>query len=97
MPAQEATVSAALAQPVAEAQTYVQQQPAANLDMTSRRKHYKHTWLWVCATPLVVVFLVLATRRTRGTKNLLGGAFASIGSSDCWSAYNWLGSRKRQL
>jgi len=97
VPAQEAAVSAALAQPVAEAQTYVQQQPAPNLDETGWREQSKRAWLWVCATPLVAVFLVLATRSAQGAKNLLGDAFAGIVGSDHWSAYNWLDPRKRQL
>lgn len=97
VPAQQAAVSAALAEPVAEAQTYVQQQPAANLDETGWHEQSKRAWLWVCATPLVAVFLVLATRGAQGAKQLLGDTFAGIVGSDRWSAYNWLDPRKRQL
>ncbi|GEM_PF-2931621 len=88
---------AALAQPVAEAQTYVQQQPAANLDETGWREQSRRAWLWVCATPQVVVFLVLATRGAQGAKTLLGEAFPGITGSDRWSAYNWLAPQRRQL
>ena len=97
VPAQEAAVSAALAQPVTEAQTYVQEQPAANLDETGWREQTKRAWLWVCATPLVAVFLVLATRSAKGAKQLLGEAFQGIVGSDRWTAYNWLDPHKRQL
>jgi transposase len=97
VPAQEAAVSAALAQPVAEAQTYVQQQPAANLDETGWREQSQRAWLWVAATPLVAVFLLLTTRSAQGAKQLLGAAFAGVVGSDRWSAYNWLDPAHRQL
>lgn len=94
---QEAAVSAALAQPIREAQTYVQQQPATNVDETGWHEQSKRAWLWVCATPLVAVFLVLTTRSARGVKQLLGEAFHGIVGSDRWSAYNWLDPQRRQL
>jgi transposase len=97
VPAQEAAVSAALAQPVTAAQTYVQQQVAANLDETGWREQSNRAWLWVAATPLVAVFLVLATRSAQGAKQLLGEAFQGIVGSDRWTAYNWLDPRQRQL
>ncbi len=97
IPAQEAAVSAALAQPVTAAQTYVQQQPAANVDETGWHEQSQRAWLWVGATPLVAVFLVLTTRGAQGAKQLLGEAFHGIVGSDRWSAYNWLDPPRRQL
>jgi transposase len=97
VPAQEAAVSAALAQPVTEAQTYVQQQPAVNVDETGWHEQSKRAWLWVGATPLVAVFLVLATRGAHGVKQLLGETFMGIVGSDRWSAYTWLAPQRRQL
>jgi hypothetical protein len=44
--AQEAKLSAALEQPVIEAQSYVQQQTQANTDETSWEKNNKRHWLW---------------------------------------------------
>jgi len=93
----EQAVSDALAQPVAEAQTYVQQQPTANLDETGWREQAKRAWLWVAATPLVAVFLVLTSRGAKGAHQLLGEAFRGIVGSDRWSAYNWLDPQRRQL
>jgi transposase len=90
VPTQEGAVSAALVPPVTEAQTYVQQQPAANLDETGWHEQSQRAWLWVGATPLVAVFLVLATRGAQGAKQLLGNTFAGIVGSDRWSAYNGL-------
>jgi len=97
IPALEQAVSEALVQPVAEAQAYVQTQPVANVDETSWRERTQRTWLWVSATPLVTVFLLVATRGAAGVKQLLGEAFPGIVGSDRWSAYNWLDPERRQL
>jgi IS1 family transposase len=97
IPTLETVVSDALAQPVEDAQAYVQCQAAANVDETSWREQAKRAWLWVAATPLVSVFLVLATRGTKGAQQLLGEAFHGIVGSDRWSAYNWLDPQQRQL
>jgi len=97
VPALETAVSACLAQPVLDAQQYVQQQPAANVDETSWREQTKRAWLWVAATPLVSVFLVLASRGSQSAQRLLGECFPGIVGSDRWSGYNWLDPQQRQL
>lgn len=97
IPTLETVVSDALAQPVADAQTYVQWQAAANVDETGWRERAKRAWLWVAATPLVSVFLVLTTRGAKGAQQLLGDPFQGIVGSDRWSAYNWLDPQQRQL
>jgi transposase len=93
----EQKVSAALAQPVEEAQTYVMAQPVVNVDETSWRESNQRRWLWIGTTPLVTVFLVLATRGAAGAQQLLGLAFQGIVGSDRWSGYNWLSALQRQL
>lgn len=97
VPRLETAVSACLAQPVLDAQQYVQQQPAANVDETSWREQTKRAWLWVAATPLVSVFLVLASRGTHSAQHLLGECFHGIVGSDRWAGYNWLDPQQRQL
>ena len=97
IPMLETVVSDALAQPVADAQAYVQHQAAANVDETGWREQAKRAWLWVAATPLVSVFLVLTTRSAKGAHRLLGETFRGIVGSDRWSAYNWLDPHQRQL
>ena len=97
IPTLETVVSKALTQPVAAAQLYVQRQAAANVDETGWREQAKRAWLWVAATPLVSVFLVLTTRGAKGAHQLLGEAFRGIVGSDRWSAYNWLDPQQRQL
>lgn len=93
----EQNVSAALAQPVEEAQSYVQEQPVVNVDETSWRERNQRRWLWIGTTPLVTVFLVLATRGAVGAQRLLSLAFQGIVGSDRWSGYNWLSALQRQL
>jgi len=97
IPALEGEVSAALAEPVAAAQAYVQQQPVSNVDETSWRERAQRTWLWVSATPLVTVFWLLGTRGAVGAKRVLGAAFQGVVGTDRWSAYNWLAVQRRQL
>jgi len=86
-----------LAKPVEAAQTYIQQQPAVNVDETGWRQENKRAWLWLAATPLVAIFLVMKTRGAQGVHSLLGDTFNGIVGSDRWSAYNWLDPKRRQL
>jgi transposase len=97
IPAQEAQVSAALAEPVQAVQTYVQQQPAQNVDETSWREKTKRTWLWINTTPLATLFLALATRGAKGAQQVLGAVVQCIVGSDRWSGYNWLDPQHRQV
>ena len=97
VPAQERQVSAALAQPVQEAQEYVRQQAYANVDETGWRQMDQRAWLWVAATSWVTVFIVVGTRSAAGLKRLLGESFKGIVGSDRWSAYRGLDPLHRQL
>ncbi|MBF8286153.1 MAG: zf-IS66 protein [Anaerolineales bacterium] len=97
IPALEQDVSAAVAQPVAEAQTYVQTQPVNNVDETSWPERAQRGWLWVTATPRVTVFLLLMSRGADSAKKVLGEAFQGIVGSDRWSGYNWLDPARRQV
>jgi transposase len=97
VPAQEQQVSAALAQPVQEAQAYVRQQPAANVDETGWRQMTHQSWLWVAATSLVTVFILVGTRSAAGLERLLGENFKGIVGSDRWSAYRGLDPLRRQI
>jgi transposase len=67
---QEAQVSAALQEPVTEAQVYAQQQHHVNTDETGWAKNQERCWLWTAAT--VTVFLLLASRSSASLKQLLG-------------------------
>jgi transposase len=99
---QQAEVSVALAEPVKAAIDYAQQQPAKNVDETSWREGTQRTWLWINATSLVTVFMLIATRGGQGAKQLLGVITAAdfvrgIVGSDRWLGYNWLDPQQRQL
>jgi len=93
----EQQVSAAVAAPVAEAVAHVQQQPVVNADETGWREGTQRRWLWTAVTPLVSVFLVLATRGKVGAQTLLGATFAGRVGSDRWSGYTWLAPTQRQV
>lgn len=97
IPTLNGRMSTALAEPVAEAHEFVQQQPTVNADETSWRQQGQRWWLWIAATPLVTVFLLAASRGGQVARQLLGEQFAGIVGSDRWSAYNWLDKRRRQL
>ncbi len=97
IPAQEDQVSAALAEPVHAAQTYVQAQPVQNADETRWPEKTKRAWLWISTTPLVTLFLVIATRGAAGAQQLLGRVVNSIVGSDRWSGYTWLDPALRQV
>ncbi len=93
----EQQVSAAVAAPVAEAVAYVQRQPAVNADETGWHEQTQRRWLWTAVTPLVTVFVVLATRGKVGAQTLLGATFGGIVGSDRWSGYTWVDPLRRQL
>ena len=93
----ERQVSAAVAEPVAEAHRFVQTQPVANADETSWKEGTARHWLWVAVTALVSVFLLRATRGSQGAKDLLGPAYAGVVGSDRWSGYTWIAVGQRQL
>lgn len=97
IPAQERRVSQALAQPVAEAREYVQEQAVVNLDETSWQEWTQLFWMWVCTTPAVTVFRIFPTRGANGAEQLLGQDYPGIVGSDRYSAYNGLDPERRQL
>jgi transposase len=93
----EVATTQAVAAPVEEARTYVQEQASAHLDETGWREGGKRAWLWVAATTWVTVFLVRLSRGGQVARDLLGEAFGGILVTDRWSAYNWYPVRWRQL
>jgi transposase len=93
----EAATVEAVAAPVEEARTYVQQQASAFLDETGWRQGDQRAWLWVAVTTWVTVFLVRLSRGGKVARELLGAAFDGILVTDRFSAYNWYPVRWRQL
>jgi transposase len=93
----EKRTSAAIAQVVEEARSYVRSQAAVHQDETGWREGAKKAWLWVLATQSVTIFLIDLHRSAEVAKKMLGTDFKGILNSDRWSAYNWLANRYRQL
>src|SRR3970040_961410 len=97
IPAQEERVSAALAEQVHDVQPYVQDQPVKNVDETSWPEKTQRAWLWINTTPLVTLFLVLATRGAKGAQRVLGAVVQGIVGTDRWNGYHWLDPQQRQV
>jgi len=93
---EQATVQA-VAEPVAEAHTYVRTQPSAHLDETGWREGRTRAWLWVAVTAWVTVLVVRLSRGAKVAQELLGDRFCGILVTDRWSAYPWYPTRWRQI
>ena len=98
-------LSAALAQPTAEALLAARQQPVAYVDETGaptgnadgNNPTRRRGWLWVMVTPVVTVFRQGLSRSAAAAIELLGDGFAGTVVSDRFSAYNHLPLEQRQL
>jgi hypothetical protein len=93
----EQAVSAALAVPGAEAQTYVQRQPVRNADERRWREKTKRRWLWIRVTPLVTSLRLLKTRGAAGAKELLGEVGGGSIGTDHYAGYHGIDPRQRPL
>jgi transposase len=93
---EQATVQA-VAVPVAEARSYVQQQPVAYLDETGWREGPHRAWLWTAVTAWVTVFVVRRSRSGKVAQELLGERFWGWLVTDRWSGYSWYPTWRRQL
>jgi transposase len=93
----EAATVEAVAAPVEEARTYVQQQASVSMDETGWRQGDQRAWLWVAVTTWVTVFLVRLSRGGKVARDLLGTQFQGILVTDRFSAYHWYPVRWRQL
>jgi transposase len=95
--AMQQRVSRALAEPVAAAQQFVQQQQSQYVDETGWQQSGQQKWLWVNATRDVTVFKVLPGRRTRDAQEIISKSARGVVTTDRYGAYNWLRERRRQL
>jgi len=93
---EHATVQA-VAEPVAEARAYVQQQPATYLDETGWREGQQRAWLWTAVTEWVTVCVVRASRGGKVAQERLGERFWGWLVTDRWSAYTWYPPWRRQV
>jgi len=96
--------SAAVAEPVAEATSYAQEQEVAHADETSwvqgnadgANPTQRTAWLWVLVTMWVTVFQVKVSRGQAAARELLG-AYSGCLVTDRWSGYRWWPLEKRQV
>jgi len=91
----EQRVSAAIAEPVAEAKRQVQQAAVVHADETSWPQQPDPGWLWVAVTSYLAVFSIRHLRDRASAQDLLGPEFTGVLVSDRYAAYNWV--RRRQL
>lgn len=97
--------SDAVADPVAAAVKYVQQQSVVGADETSlvqgnaggHNPNDRTAWLWVIVTPLVTCFQVILSRGQEAAQTVLGLANACLLTSDRHAGYNWVDLSRRQL
>ena len=83
--------------PVAEAQAFVQEQPAVNADETSWRERSRRCWVWAAVTAAVTVFLLRPSRSGACAREPLGRGFAGVVGSGRSSGYAWLAPAWRQV
>ena len=93
----EAATAQAVAAPVEETRTYVQQQACVSVDETGWHQGNQRAWLWVAVTTRVTVSLVRLSRGGKVTLELLGKQFQGIVVTDRFSAYHGYPVRWRQL
>jgi transposase len=93
---EQATVQA-VAEPVAEARAYVQQQPVAYLDETGWREGQQRAWLWTAVTAWVTGFVVRLSRSGKVAQELLGEPCWGWLVTDRWSGSSWYPPWRRQL
>ena len=87
----------AVANPVTEARTYVQQQSVAYLDETGWREGPQRAWLWTAVIACVTVFVIRLSRGGKVAQELLGERFWGRLVTDRWSAYTWYPTWRRQV
>ena len=92
------SASAAIAEPVEDARSYVNKQPVKHADETGWREGIgrSRAWLWTVVTTQVVVFMIHARRNADAAKELLG-AWLGVLVTDRHGAYNWWPDCRRQF
>src|SRR5206468_4900003 len=91
----EQQVSAALAEPVAEAHKELQGSAVAHADETSWKEQPHKAWLWVGVTTDLAVFLIRSKRDRASAHALLGAVFAGVLVTDRYDVYHDV--KRRQI
>jgi transposase len=91
----EQRVSAALAEPVAEAKEFIQKADWVNADETSFSEQPKKSWLWTAVIAFLAVFCIRLKRNKKSAQDLLGKDFQGVVICDRYRSYEWV--KRRQL
>ena len=91
----EQQISAALAEPVAQAHEHLRHSDVAHADETSWKQQPHKAWLWVGVTAFLAVFLIRRKRDRTSARALLGEDFSGVLVSDRYSVYH--GIQRRQI
>jgi transposase len=90
----EQQLSAALAEPVAEAHEELRQSKVVHADETSWKQQPEKAWLWAGATDTLAIFLVRPKRDQASAIDLLGEDFAGVVVSDRYATYDYFDWRQ---
>lgn len=90
-------VSAALAEPIAELDQALKDQPRVWLDETGWRERGARRWLWIARTDRFACFAIHPRRGTAQLEAWFPGGYCGIVHSDRWSAYSYFDTVRRQL
>jgi transposase len=93
---QQQVLSQALAEPVAELEPVVKNEPVCNIDETSWRQRgtAKRPWLWTVVTAHVTLFRIASSRSSQVARELLGENYGGVAGTDRCSSYTWLARRQ---
>lgn len=90
-------VSRALAEPVAQALEFAQQQSSQSVDETGWREKDKSNWLWVNCTEKVTVFQVQTARTRKAAQAMIDEQEIGVVTTDRYPGYNFLQGWRRQI
>jgi transposase len=90
-------VSEHLAEPVAQALEFVQQQASQCVDETGWQENSQLNWLWVNCTAQVTVFQIQSGRGQTDAQTIIGKEETGVVTTDRYPGYSFLQGWRRQI
>lgn len=90
-------VAEALAAPMAEVHTALQQAPVRHMDETSHHSHGHLMWLWALVGDWGASFSIQPSRGKLAAQAVLGDNPAGVLVSDRYAGYHWVDPHRRQV
>ena len=90
-------VSAALAEPIAQLERALPDQPRIFLDETGWRERGARRWLWIARAERFACYAIHPRRGTAQLEAWFPNGYGGIVHSDRWSAYSYFDTLRRQL